>query len=195
MHFTDREIRSNLRDGNVEAYRFIFSEYYKPMVAYARKFVIDFDVARDIVQEVFFYIWEKRENLNIDLSVKSYLFRATRNASLNHLKRDEYKNNYAASLLAKLNATSEVPSNYENGYQFLLEKELSAEIGKIVNSLPVQCRTIFELSRYKGLKNKEIAESQGVSVRTVETQIYRALKVLRSNLSHHLSILLIGINW
>ena len=165
------------------------------MVAYARKFVIDFDVARDIVQEVFFYIWEKRENLNIDLSVKSYLFRATRNASLNHLKRDEYKNNYAASLLAKLNATSEVPSNYENGYQFLLEKELSAEIGKIVNSLPVQCRTIFELSRYKGLKNKEIAESQGVSVRTVETQIYRALKVLRSNLSHHLSILLIGINW
>lgn len=74
MPFTDSEIQSNLRDGNVEVYRFIFSEYYKPMVAYARKFVIDFDVARDIVQEVFFYIWKKREDLNIDLSVKSYLF-------------------------------------------------------------------------------------------------------------------------
>lgn len=111
------------------------------------------------------------------------------------MKKDEYKNDYAASLVAKLNDASERPPNHENGYQFLLEKELSTEIEKIVSGLPEQCRTVFELSRNKGLKNKEIAESQGMSVRTVETQIYRALKVLRTNLSHHLTILLVGMGW
>jgi RNA polymerase sigma-70 factor (ECF subfamily) len=84
------------------------------------------------------------------------------------------------------------PSDSHNGgLSYLLQKNLSQDIDEIIAGLPEQCRNIFKLSRYKGLRTKEIAEIYAISPRTVETQIYRALKVLRKKLQHHMSVALL----
>lgn len=186
MIFSDEEVGEQLRSGDLKAFEYIFFQYNLGMTAYAMKFVGDVETARDLVQDVFFYIWEKRKSLNIDRSIKSYLFRSVHNACINFLKKEEHKKVYGRDLILKF--FEKWPGdNSDDAYQLLLAKDLSSEIDSIVEELPEQCRAIFRLSRFKGLKNREIAEIHSISIRTVETQIYRALKKLKSGLSHYLS--------
>lgn len=188
MKLSDKEIGERLRDGDLKTFKQVFFEYNRGMTAYALKFVEDIETARDLVQDVFFYIWDKREALTIDRSIKSYLFRAVHNACINFLKKEEHKNKYGRELL--LTFFGKLPeNNSDNAYQLLLAKDISREIDVIVEKLPKQCRNIFKLSRFKGLKNREIAEIYSISTRTVETQIYRALKALKAGLKHYLGIL------
>jgi len=186
MDFSDIEVGKQLRTGDPKAFEQIFFRYNSGMTAYAMKFVGDMETARDLVQDVFFYIWEKRDVLNIDRSIKSYLFRSVHNACINFLKKEEHKKVYGRNLFLKF--FEKWPgNNSDDAYQLLLAKDLGCEIDSIVDELPEQCRNIFKLSRFKGLKNREIAEIYSISIRTVETQIYRALKKLRAGLSHYLS--------
>ncbi len=192
MDITAKEAGEKLKSGDVKFFELLFFEYYRGMTAYALKFVEDMETARDLVQDVFFYIWEKREVIHIDRSLKSYLFRAVHNACINHLKKEEHKNHYNREL--SLWFAEKFPEDHSfNAYQLLLAGDISSEIDAIVQGLPEQCRNIFNLSRYKGLKNREIAEIYDISTRTVETQIYRALKALKVGLKHYLSVFLAAI--
>ena len=188
MIFSEKEIIFNLRKGDKETFEQLFHENYKNLVLYAKKFVMDTEIARDLVQDIFVYLWEKRQKLTINKSLSSYLFRAVRNASINYLKRESTKENYVKDFLINLNEGSYKTSASEDAHELVVHKDLSEDIGIIIETLPEQCRNIFKMSRFRGMKNKEIAEIYAISPRTVETQIYRALKVLKEKLNPYLSI-------
>ena len=192
MEVSLKEAGEKLKAGDQKFFEELFFEYNRGMTAYAMKFVEDLETARDLVQDVFFYIWEKRDAITIDRSLKSYLFRAVHNACINYLKKEEYKNNYHRELIIWF--FEKFPEDHAvNAYQLLLAKDIGREIDTIVEGLPEQCRNIFNLSRYKGLKNREIAERYSISTRTVETQIYRALKALKAGLKHYLVAIAVAI--
>ena len=186
MVISEKEVVSKLQIGDKGIYKQLFQSNYKNLVLYAKKFVMDTEVARDIVQDVFIYIWEKRQNINIDRSLSNYLFRAVHNASINFLKRESTKQEYIRHFLIDLNKGSYKTAASENAHEIVVHKDLLERIEMIIETLPEQCRNIFKMSRFRGLKNKEIAEIYAISPRTVETQIYRALKVLKENLRSYL---------
>lgn len=188
MVISDKKVISGLREGNKKAYEKLFLDNYKSLVLYAKKFVMETETARDLVQDVFVYLWDKRQKLTIEKSLSSYLFRAVHNACINYLKREATKENYIKQFLINLNEGSYKSSSNEDAYELVVHKDLSVRIETIVETLPEQCRNIFRMSRFRGMKNKEIAEIYSISPRTVETQIYRALKVLKENLRPYLVI-------
>jgi RNA polymerase sigma-70 factor (ECF subfamily) len=181
------EVVEKLKCGDKKAYESLFMTHYKNLVLYAKKFVVDTEIARDIVQDVFFYLWEKRNTLNIDKSISSYLFRSVRNACINHLKRDSLKEDYIKQFLLTINGQELSTDKSLDVHELVVHKDLLQRIELIIESLPDQCKNMFRMSRFRGLKNKEIAEIYSVSTRTVETQIYRALKVLKEDLSLYLT--------
>ncbi len=188
MVISDKAVISSLRSGDKNVYEQLFLDNYKNLVLYAKKFVMETETARDLVQDVFVYLWDKRQKINIDKSLSSYLFRAVHNGCINYLKRESTKENYIKQFLINLNEGSYKSSSNEDAYELVVHKDLSVRIETIVETLPEQCRNIFRMSRFRGMKNKEIAEIYSISPRTVETQIYRALKVLKENLRPYLAI-------
>ena len=189
MEISEQEVVFRLREGDKQAYAQLFQEQYKGLVSYANKFVMDTEVARDLVQDVFIYIWEKRQKISIESSITSYLYRAVHNISINHLKKESTKTDYIRNFLINLNGSDYHSSQADDAHELVVQKDLSERIDEIITLLPEQCRNIFKLSRFRGMKNKEIAAVYSISVRTVETQIYRALKVLKENLKPSLTYL------
>jgi RNA polymerase sigma-70 factor (ECF subfamily) len=162
----------------------IFRANYGKMCSYANNFLKDPDASEEVVEEVFFRLWINREAIIINSSVESYLFRAVRNASLNVLKhiniREEYK---------QFNESDRKNSNHTE--EELLAGELQQKIRNAIDLLPSERKKIFILSRYEGLKYKEIAEKLNISVSTVENQMVHALKFLRSELKEYLPLIII----
>ena len=169
-----------LQNNNREVFEQIFHEHHCNLVMYA-------DAARDIVQDVFGYLWEKCAQIAIDRSLSSYLFRSVRNASLNYLKKESHKEDYIKNFLLTINNSGTGTATADNALELTVHNEVADKIETVIASLPEQCRNIFRMSRFRGMKNKEIAEIYSMSVRTVETQIYRALKVLKVHLKPHLA--------
>lgn len=161
----------------------LFRRFYKPLRAYAFRFVNDKDLSEDIVQDVFYEIWQRSENIRFeDDAVKSYLFRAVYTHSLNALKKTQ-QNVYSLEPGREADILDQYVSSYmQNSEQSLLLKELEEEIMSYINNLPPQCRKIFMLSRSYGLKNREIAEQLGISIKAVEKQISKALYGLKAHL-------------
>ncbi len=171
----DRELYLKLREGDEKAFQILFRKYYQAMCHFANQFLTDREVAEEIVQEMFVKIWEKRQVLNIESSVKHYLFRSVRNHCLNQIQHEKIKKQYAQKV--KESAILEV-----NPDDYFLEIDLVKRIEKSINSLPPKRREIFRLSREQGMKYKEIAETLDISVKTVEAQMGLALKYLRDEL-------------
>ena len=161
----------------------LFKRFYKPLRAYAFRFVNDKDLAEDIVQDVFYKLWRRRESIRFeDEAVKSYLFRAVYMHALNALNKKQ-QGVYPLEPERESDILDQYVSSYmQNSEQSLLLKELEEEIMSYINTLPPQCHKIFMLSRSYGLKNREIAEQQGISVKAVEKQISKALYGLKQHL-------------
>lgn len=167
----------------------LFKENFKALCAYCQyKFGFHIDTAKEVVHTGFIRLWENRETVSPDLSVKAYLVKTVSNLSLDWLKHERVKERYA---VRALRATSSQPSG-EDFHEAEL-KQLEFDIGRAVAELPDQMRTVFELSRYEGLKYAQIAARLGISVKTVETQMSRALAKLREKLSHYLIMFLLAL--
>jgi len=162
------------------AFEELFREYFPPLMAFARKILVDEDDAREVVQKVFINLWEKRKEIDISTSLKSYLFTSVHNRSLNMI-RDRKK--FSSDEVPDLGGEWDVSSQIES-------MELEEKIRETIASLPEKCREIFELNRFDGLKYGEIAEKLGISVKTVENQMSKALKILREKLIRYMTILL-----
>jgi len=177
-----------IQEGNESTFEMIFRMHYQPLCRYAYTLVHDRDDAEEIVQATFLNIWEKKGSLQIESSLKSYLYRAVRNACLNAIKHVKIKQRHAEESLA----VSE--KAYESVTQTVISEELDQKIGEAMMALPQQCRLIFQLSRFEELKYAEIAAQLNISIKTVENQMGKALKIMREQLKEYLPILLILMN-
>jgi RNA polymerase sigma-70 factor (ECF subfamily) len=158
----------------------LFKTHYSSLCSYANSFLRDVDASEEVVQEVMFKIWTNRKTLVIDTSMKSYLFRAVRNGCMNVLKhikvRDEYRS-------WREHAGDE---NLRSKEDDIIASELEQKIREAIDRLPMERRKVFVLSRYDGLTYGQIAEKLGISVKTVENQMGKALKTLREELAEYL---------
>jgi len=160
---------------DVDAFEVLYKKYYRVVYNYAKYFLKEESDCQDIVQEVFAYIWESPHKLTINKSIKSYLLRACHNSCINHIKKNTTSRKHISAFINSNDL-------FENGYHAIFENELRKAIDDVVAELPQQCSEVFKLSRLKGLKHKEIASLLKISPKTVETQIYRALKVFKKRL-------------
>lgn len=166
----------------------LFKNYYKPLCNYAHSFTQDRDEAEEVVQSTFLSFWEKRESLNIQTTVRPYLYAMVRNSCLNILKHEKIKQKHAGETVALADPT------YESVAQSIYVSELEVQINKAMEKLPEQCRLVFKLSRFEELKYAEIAEQLDISVKTVENQMGKALRIMREQLKDYLPLLLILMN-
>ncbi len=147
--------------------------YYKTLKAYAISFVYDATIADDIVQDVFLELCDKQELIKFDKNVKSYLFKSVYNRSINFLKSKVRKSQISIETTDFLE--SYLQQTHDTHEDNLIAKEIHEEIGIAIDNLPPQCKKVFLLSRTYELKNKEIAEQLGISVKSVEKHITKAL--------------------
>jgi RNA polymerase sigma-70 factor, ECF subfamily len=163
------------------AFEAAFRQHYGVLCNYACTYLRDRDEAEEIVQSVFLAFWEKRHSLEVHTSVKAYLFSMVRNASLNLITRKKMQEKYAQEkLLTAQSADNNQPVESD---------ELAQRIAAALQKLPEQCRVIFTMSRFEELKYAEIAAELNLSVKTVENQIGKALKIMREQLRDYLPIL------
>ena len=162
------------------AFEELFKEYFASLMAFSRRILGDEDDAREVVHQVFISLWEKRAELDLSTSLKSYLFTSVNNRSLNVI-RDRKK--FSLEEVPERAGEWDVSAQIES-------LELEEKIRSVIDSLPEKCREIFELNRFEGLKYAEIAMRLDISVKTVENQMSKALRVLREELGKYLTILL-----
>lgn len=160
----------------------LFKQYYQPLVNYCFTLVKDRADAEDIVQHVFSNLWQKKNELDIQISVKAYLYRSVYNAGLNRIKQNAVRASYASD--ARYVMASESVETGEHN-------ELKEKISQAIEQLPEQCAKIFKMSRFDEMKYQEIADALNISVKTVENQMGKALKILREQLKDYLTIILI----
>ncbi|CAN5564820.1 RNA polymerase sigma-70 factor [soil metagenome] len=167
----------------------IFREHYNRLCRYASGILNDKDDAEEVVQQMFLSIWEKRQEIDIKVSVKSYLFRAVHNRCLNLIQQIKVRQNYAEGKQSEGIPIAHSPA------QVLQGSELEKEIKRALDVLPEQCKKIFELSRFAELKYSEIASQLEISVKTVENQMGKALRILRAELKDYLPIIALLFSW
>jgi len=171
----DREIVRRIRKGDVKVFETLFRSSYIPLVGYAKKILKDHDSSEEIVQDLFFRMWQNRENLLIESSLNGYLFRAVHNKCLHAIAHNRVTEKYARD-----NAMAE--DYVETPSDTLHYNELQGKIAVILERLPERCGRIFCMNRFEGLKYKEIADRLSLSVKTVEANMGKALKEFRKEL-------------
>ncbi|MCH7512785.1 MAG: RNA polymerase sigma-70 factor [Bacteroidetes bacterium] len=172
--------KNNIQD--ITWFEDLFRTHFAPLCQFAMNFTgSDLDDAKEIVHDVFIKVWEKMDSLPPDVNYKSYLYKSVNNRGLNFI-RDRKK-------LVQLDQISE--EKYSSSLAEMEEKELERAIELAIHSLPDKCREVFELSRYEGLTYKSIAEKMAVSVKTVEAQMSKALRLLREHLAEFLSLIIL----
>ncbi|HLY68449.1 MAG TPA: RNA polymerase sigma-70 factor [Puia sp.] len=186
MELNDKGFPELLKQGNEQAFEKVFTAYYPALHAYAFTIVADMPVSDEMVQNVFLKLWAKRDKLEILTSLKAYLYKSIYNECMDYLKNREYKNRYKAHALHN---NKNLVSAEDAGGRVAMN-ELEKKLQNALNDLPDECRTVFQLSRFEGLKYQEIATHLGLSVKTVEAQMGKALRRLRLSLAEFISILI-----
>lgn len=171
-----------LREGNHKAFERLFRKYYVLLCYEARSYIIEKHIIEELVGDVFRWLWENRSSLEITTSVRAYLIKATHNACLNYLR----KNQPEQIELEDVNEKNTLFSLDESPLDYLLSKELIERVNKAVKELPPQYKKVFELSRYKNLSYTEISEEMGISINAVKLYQKKALAQLRWVLKDYL---------
>lgn len=180
----DKRWTEEIRNGDRVAFEALFRTYAGRLCSFTRQYVKSAEVAEEMVQDLFFKIWRRREGWKLRGSVKSYLYTAARNQALNYLKHQRVVDEWTE----EARYHNHHDSNGRSPEDELCYKELSQAIEEALNQLPERRRLIFTLSRQHDMTYKEIAETLDISIKTVETQMSRALKMLRKLLSDHPSV-------
>ena len=166
-----------IREGDAAAFEVVFRAHYAELCAFVRAHVGSTAIAEELVQDVLLHVWHGRAQLDPHQSLRQYLYRAARNHTINYLKRRRVEDRSLHDT-----ATLPLPSSAATDDE-VRTHELAHAIDQAVASLPERCRVIFVMSRENGLSYSAIAEVLGISVKTVETQMGRALKALRAQLA------------
>jgi len=171
-----------IKVGNTSYYEGLFKQWYEPLCRYAYNILHNQEEAEDIVQKIFCILWDQREKMEIHTSIKSYLYKMAHNASLNKIKQWQTQ----AAHHEQIASNSVTAMNQVE--QTLAHKELHQQIDLAIRALPERCREVFVLSRMQNLSYISIAKQMQISPNTVETQMVKALKILRTKLKDYLCI-------
>ncbi len=180
INFDDSDLLSLLKEGNMEAFNTLFQKYYQPLCAYAHRYVGHEDL-EEIVQDLFMWLWNNHENLDIHTSLSSYLFRATHTRCLNKIAQNKVKQRIETIYWKNYTGNDTIED-----YQI---DELTNRIHEAINRLPESYREAFIMHRFNDKSYKEIAESLNVSTKTVDYRIQKALKQLREDLKDYLPLI------
>ena len=173
---------------DIKHFESLFLRLQPGLFAFCCKYLDDKELSRDFVQECFISLWENYES--VDSSFESYLFTAARNRCLSHFRSLKVHAEYDESIRLRMKEI-EIHSDTPAPLTEIYLKEVNTICQQTIEKLPEKCKLIFMMSRYQGMKNKEIAESLRISTRTVEAQIYNALKILKKELHDYLPIILL----
>ena len=174
---TEQEWVRKIRQGDGAAFEMLFRSYCQPLIRFVRRYVGDTSMAEDLVQDVFLAVWSNRSRLDPAASMKVYLYAAARNRALKHLRHGAVERRSAGDVERTL-PRQKTPADELQG------KELAGAVAEAIEALPERTRIVFSMNRFDRLTYAEIAGIQGVSIKTVETQMGRALKSLRDRLAH-----------
>ena len=169
---TEQEMLVGMKKGEDRAFRALFDAYYKYLTVTSFKILGDFEKAKDLAQDVFADLWQKREQIEISSTVKGYLRRMVVNKTLNYIKTKRIDFTDPTEL-------PESTTQYQNAQQKIEGDDLQQIINKAIDSLPGRCKIIFVLRRMEDMSHKEIGTKLDISPKTVENQMTKALKVLR----------------
>lgn len=174
---TDTDLLAALRTGSEDAFDTIFRTYYARLVRLTEGLLGQRAPAEEIVQDVMLELWRRRETIRVQQSLQAYLFRAARNRALNYIRHEKVVQR--GSVYAAAESVS-APV----GDRALREHEIDVALRAVLAELPPRCREVFQLSRLHGLTYNEIAEALDISIKTVEAQMSKALRIVRARLAH-----------
>lgn len=180
---TDIELLKALKGGDQSALEEIYNRYHGILFAHAYRRLADKEEVRDILQDLFIYLWNKRDVLTITSSLSGYLYTSVRSRILNIYRNQKVRDVYSLSLQDFINSCENTVE------EKLIEKELIQLVEQEVASLPPQMRLVFEMSRFQEKSHKEIAEELEISPQTVRTQVRNALRILRVKLGVNIFLL------
>ena len=194
MTIDEHFLIQQLKEGNEQAYRWLFSKHYVPLCQYVGHILHDDALAENIVDDVIFHLWEIRDSIEITQSLRSYLMRSVRNRCSDHLNALRTRTEHSVSSLGE--AETGRIANYSDATHpqgILIEKELEEAVVCAIEKLPEQCRAVFRASRMEGKRYEEIARDMNLSVNTVKYHLKNALRLLRKDLAQYLTALFIFI--
>lgn len=189
MEHTERLIVEQLKEGNEEAYKYLYDRHYTMLCHVANEYIRDTFLAETIVGDVIFHIWEIHETLDISTTIRGYLMRAVKNTCLNHLNSERERREVTFSNLPDVEPTRYILSDsYPLGR--LLEHELEDKIHHAISQLPAECKAVFMKSRFEDKKYETIAQEMNISINTVKYHIKSALSFLQKDLGKYLATFL-----
>ncbi|MBN1180942.1 MAG: RNA polymerase sigma-70 factor [Bacteroidales bacterium] len=173
---------ARIKAGDIKAFEIFFRELYPKLCGFANKYLNDIDLAEEFVQDVFYLLWEKRESLSIESSLKSYIYRTVQNKCLMHIRHLHVVSKHSKEVeMSSLQYNEDVTESID-------EMELRNIVDKTLAILPERCRNVFRMNRFEGLKYKEIAEKLSLSVKTIEADMGKALKAFRESLKDYILV-------
>jgi len=187
VNIASKEIVQKILSGDVPSFESVYRYYYPRLNYFAKQYLLDAEASKNVVQDVFTELWDKRNTLQNDTNLNAWLFTVTKNKSLkaiSQLKSRQHYDNYIKSRQLEINYKSLSDFDTSN---FMFE-ELHTLIESALEKLPPACRKVFEMSRFEDRKNREIAEKLNLSIKTVEAQISKALRSLKTDLKDFLPL-------
>jgi len=185
---TEQELHIAIKTGDKEAFRHLFNTYYPYLCTYAAGILKNSDNAEEIVQEVFFKIWKDQLKLNIQVSFKSYLFQSVRNACMNYFKFRKVRISHAETISNELEHTNHPADDETDDHE-----NLHAQLYAAIDRLPEERKKVFKMVKIEERKYKEVATALGISVKTVENQMGKALQFLRDELKRFIPAILLWL--
>ena len=180
MDYSEKLVVNGLRKGDTKAFKYLYDTHF------ASRYLRDDYLAESVVGDVMFHLWENHERIEVEVSLRSYLIRCVRNSCLDHLRKNREKYEIATEAIPPSSDKTMVTGNGEQPLGQLLDKELAEKLDEAIAAMPLECRTVFELSRFAGKKHAEIALELGISVNTVKYHIKHALQMLNERLGRYI---------
>ncbi len=179
----DHDLFIKIKQGDKHSFETLFRSYYSPLCVFSRRYIKDRDDCEEVVQSFFLKLWEKRDEIDINTSIKNYIFSSVRNRCLNFIKHQKITHEYQTEILKN-------PENNIDYSGYFVEVDLQRKIDESISALSDRRKEIFLMSREQGLKYREIADQLGISIKTVETQMGQALKELREKLKEYKNLII-----
>ncbi len=176
MEFTDEILITGIKRDDYSSYNQLFMRYYSRLCTFVFKLTQNYSASEDVVQELFIRLWIQRGKLEINENISGYLYRASKNAALNHLRAEKSRQKSIQNMPVQ---------EWQSDDNLIEQIEFSAVLNQCISQLPERSRDVFMKSRFDGLKQQEISDQLGISVKTIKNQIWKSLQFLKACLELH----------